>query len=87
MSTFKHMTLLEIVEEFASMNNLIESAEDLSEKFDEEIMPHVISQYGKSDEPAINEEFSNFKDYLQSEGRLHDLQVSNYCYVGEYKTD
>lgn len=87
MNTFKHKTLLEIIEEYASMNDLVEDAEHLSELFDEEVAPSVISQYGENDEPAMNEAFNSYKDMLQSEGRLHELQVNAYCYEGKYKKD
>ena len=82
--TFNNHTLLEIVEEFAHDNGLISSEEELSEKFDEEIAPSVVKQYGEDDEPAMNETFNNWSDSLRDEGQIHEEQYNNYCYVGKY---
>ena len=79
---FKNYELLDIVEEFASSNNLISSEDELSERFDEEVLPYVIECYGEDDEPAINEAFSNWMDSLCKEGELHEEQYNQYEYVG-----
>lgn len=83
-NTFANSDLLEIVEHFAEENDLISSEEQLSERFDEEVAPNVIEAYGENDEPAMNEAFSGFVDYLQEEGQLHSEQVNSYVYVGKY---
>ena len=77
--SFNNYTLLEIVEEFAHDNGLISSEEELSEKFDEEIAPSVVKQYGEDDEPAMNETFNNWSDSLRDEGQNHEEQYNNYC--------
>lgn len=74
--------LLEIVEAFAADNNMIASEEELSERFDEEVLPHVIEQYGEDDEPAISESFNNWTDMLCKDGDIHEEQYNRYCYVG-----
>lgn len=84
MSYFKDATLLEIVEACAEANDLIDSEEALSERFDEDIAPAIIEQYGQDDEPAMSEGFNNWSDALCKDGELHDEQYSQYCYVGKY---
>jgi hypothetical protein len=87
--TFKSFDLLEAVELWAENQYppLISSEGELSEKFDEEIAPLVIEQYGEDDQPAINEAFNNWTDSLCKEGLLHDEQYDKYCYVGQYAED
>ena len=84
MSIFSHVELLEIIEAYATDNNGIDSEKALSDRFDEDISPLVIEQYGKDDEPAMNEAFNDWSDSLCKDGELHELQYSKYCYVGEY---
>ena len=79
---WNRVDLLEIVEEFAENNNLIASEEELSELFDNDILPSIIEEYSEEDEPAINEGFNNWSDSLCKDGELHEVQYSNYCYVG-----
>ena len=75
---------LEVVEHYASENNLISSEGMLSDQFDEQVAPHVITAYGPDDEPAMNEAFCNWSDGLCKDGQLHDIQYNQYCYVGKY---
>jgi len=49
---------LEMVELYAEDNGQIASEEELSKRFDEEVLPDVIAHYGENDSVAINEEFS-----------------------------
>lgn len=91
MSNFKHMSILEVVEGYASDNNLIDSEEALSERFDEMLKDCVLPnmEYDErssfeEDAPMISESFSNFADSLESDGELHQEQVSNYDYVGVF---
>ena len=82
---------LEAVEYYASENNLIESEQALSDQFDEDMIPILREQwltYGDTpDHPLISEEFSNWTDALVSDGELHESQLKEYCYIGEYKHD
>lgn len=80
---FSKSELLEQVEEYASNNDGIEDEEELSNRFDQEVLPAVIEQYGGDDQPAINEAFNNWTDSLCKEGFIHDLQYDQYCYVGK----
>jgi hypothetical protein len=75
-------TLLEMVELYATEMGYIASEDELSEQFDEQVLPHVIAQYGEEDEPAINEAFCNWSDGLCKDGEIHSEQYDNYCYVG-----
>lgn len=91
MQNFNHVTLVEIIEEWAENNNLayrhivtVESEARLSQLFDENIAPAVIAKYGADDEIAINEAFNNWADGLVEEGTLHPEQLNTYDYVGEY---
>lgn len=79
--------LLDIIEELAADYGNISSEEELSELFDQEIAPLVIAEYGKDDEPAMNEAFNNWADSLYKEGDIHEEQYNNYVYVGEYAND
>jgi hypothetical protein len=78
------MNDLEIVEHLAELEGMICSEEALSERFDEQIAPSVIEQYGENDEPAINEAFNDWTDSLCKEGEIHSEQYDKYEYVGEY---
>jgi len=84
MGIFSHVELLEIIEEYATVNGGIDSEQELSERFDEDIAPLVIEQHGEDDEPAMNQAFNDWSDSLCKDGELHELQYSQYCYVGEY---
>lgn len=89
MSNFNHVTLLDIVEAYAEDNGLISSEEALSERFDEEIAPIIIEQYGEvgvafDDDVAMSEGFNNWTDALCKEGDIHDEQYQQYCYVGKW---
>ena len=79
-----NVTELELVEEFAQDNNLIDSERNLSDQFDELISESVIVQYGADDTPAMSESFNNWTDSLCKDGELHGLQYHHYCYVGKY---
>lgn len=87
MRNWNQVELLELVELFAEDNDLIASEEELSERFDEEILPHVIEEYGEDDQPAINEAFNNWTDSLCKDGLLHETQYNSYCYVGRLADD
>lgn len=76
--------LIDVIEAFASDNNWIASEEALSDRFDEEVAPLIIAQYGENDQPAINQAFNNWTDSLREEGEIHSEQYNNYCYIGEY---
>ena len=81
--------LLNVVEYYASVNGLIEDEAALSKRFDHEIMPSILEQYGKKgiafdDTTLICEEFNNWADSLCQDGEIHPIQCDKYCYVGEY---
>jgi hypothetical protein len=80
-------TALEVVEAIAEYKSWISSEEELSERFDEEVMPEVLRTHGKDDWPAIMEAFNAWVDGLCRDGHLHPLQVSEYCYIGEHSDD
>jgi hypothetical protein len=84
--------LLTLVECYATENNLIDSEEALSDRFDEEALPHLLQawhdnpqNYGQefSDRVMLNEEFSNWTDGLCREHIVHPEQQQQYCYVGK----
>lgn len=80
--SFKRFDLLEAVELWAEDNNAISSETELSKRFDEEVLPSVIAQYGEDDSVAINEAFNDWSDMLHKDDELHEEQYNNYCYVG-----
>jgi hypothetical protein len=87
MGNWNRVDLLEIVELYAEEQRLIASEQELSDRFDEEVLPSVIAQYGEDDEPALNEAFNNWTDMLCKDGELHDEQYDKYCYVGRLAND
>jgi len=84
MGIFSHVKLLDIIEEYATVNGGIDSEQELSDRFDDEIAPLIIDQYGEGDEPAMDEAFNDWSDSLCKDGELHELQYNQYCYVGKY---
>ena len=80
------ITLLELVEHYATSEGLIDSEEALSELFDETIAPMVIEQYGADDEAAMSESFNDWADSLCKDNQLHSEQYSQYCYIGKHST-
>lgn len=84
---FANYDLLEIVEFFAEENGFIASEAELSERFDEAVLPDVIAKYGEDDQVAINEAFNDWSDMLCKDGDLHDEQYNKYCYVGRLADD
>jgi hypothetical protein len=79
---WNRVDLLEMVELYAEDNGGIASEEELSERFDSEVLPDVIEAYGEDDEPAISEAFNNWTDMLCKDGEIHPEQYDKYCYVG-----
>jgi len=82
MKTYNDENLLEMVELYAEEVGAIASEDELSERFDEQVLPAVIDQYGADDEIAISEAFNNWTDSLCKDGEIHPEQYSQYCYVG-----
>ena len=87
MTNFTGMTILELAEYFAEGENLIASEDELSERFDEDILPHVIILYGADDSIAIREAFNDWSDSLCKDGELHESQYNAYCYTGSHADD
>ena len=83
MRSYNDENLLEMVELYSADNGLIDSEEMLSERFDDEVLPLVVDQYGEDDQPAINEVFNNWSDSLCKDGEIHPEQYNQYCYVGK----
>lgn len=79
---------LSMVEEYANFwrSFLIGSKEQLSNQFDE--MVDELSSNGSDidtdDTCMINEWFNNWTDGLCTEGKLHELQLNQYEYIGKY---
>ncbi len=82
MRDWNKIDMLEVVELFAEDNGMISTEEELSERFDAEVLPAVIEQYGENDEPAINEAFNNWTVSLRDDGVIHSEQYNSYYYVG-----
>lgn len=87
MANWNHVDLLDLVECYAEENGLIASEQELSERFDAEVLPFIIEKYGEDDAPAINEGFSDWADHLTRAGELHPEQYHNYGYVGRLADD
>ena len=61
--------------------------EQLSELFDNEVLPLVVEQYGEDDIIAINTAYNDWTDMLCKDGEITDEQYNNYCYVGKLADD
>lgn len=84
MKNYNDETLLELVELYAEEMGYISSEDELSEIFEEQILPSIIEMLGEDDEIAINEGFNNWSDMLCKNGEIHPEQYNNYCYVGSH---
>lgn len=84
MKNYYDENLLEMVEMYADEMGYIADESELSDKFDEEMAPSVIKQYGADDEPALFEAFNNWSNSLCKDGEIHPEQYNQYCYVGEW---
>lgn len=87
MGNWNRVDLLDMVELYAEDNGMIASEQELSDRFDSEILPHVIEKYGEDDQPAINEAFNDWTDSLCKDGEIHEEQYNSYCYVGRLADD
>lgn len=82
---FNNFSVLEMAEYIAFMESMITNEQHLSELFDEMIKETAFFQsVNIDDEAAINEHFHNWKDGLHRDGRIHDSQCNEYCYVGKF---
>jgi hypothetical protein len=52
-------------------------AEDLHERFKQDILPMIVEQYGEHDGPAIREGFCNWIDMLQKDGEITEWLADN----------
>ena len=92
MSHYNDENLLAMVELYAEEINAIASEDELSEKFDDEIMPLLLEQSGQkgqkfSDQDLVNQAFNVWTDGLCKDGEIHPEQYNSYCYVGEWCID
>lgn len=86
MVSWTNMDELEIIEALASWEDMIDSEDALSERFDQDMAPSIVEAYGEDDEVAINEGFSDWADGLVSDGELHPTQYNQYGYTGKYSS-
>ena len=89
MANFKGVNLLELVECYAIENDLPSCEEDLSERFDNDVMPSILETHGEpgisfEDTDMATQAFNDWADGLCKDGEIHDEQYSNYAYVGEW---
>ncbi len=77
---------LDVVEAFAHDNGLIYSESKCSERFDDMIKEccNDYASWAYDDAVMVNEEFSNWKDSMCSDGELDEHQVNEYDYVGGF---
>jgi hypothetical protein len=91
MRNYNEENHLEMIELYAHECGLISSEDDLSERFDNEVMPSILGNYNKSkpgkaftDQHLVNEAFNNWTDSLCKDGEIHPLQYDEYGYIGEW---
>ena len=87
MSIYNEENLLEMVEMYADEMGYISSEQQLSDEFDEMVLPAIIVQYSADDQPAIDEGFNNWSDSLCKDGEIHPEQYNQYCYIGKASSD
>ena len=61
-----------------------ECEQRISERFDEEVLPLVIEQYGEDDQPAIDEAFNDWTDSLCKNKEICSYAYSVFEYVGKH---
>lgn len=90
---WKRDNLLELAERYARQNSYPATEQAVSDLFDESQYDiedgtnhskSIKSLFDDDDHVAVNEAFLNFVDVLWDMGHLHDVQVENYCYVGQF---
>lgn len=79
--------LIDLVELYAEDNGQIASEDELSKRFDEEILPLMLETYSEDDSIAISEAFNDWTDSLCKDGEIHPAQYDSYCYVGKLADD
>ena len=82
-------TYLEAIELLAEYEGLISSEDELSEAFDEGILPGILAAHGQpgvefTDTIMIEQAFNDWTDGLCKKGQLHPEQYDNYTYVGKF---
>ncbi len=80
-------TRLSFIETYAEENGLISSEQELTDLFNDEILPLIYEKHGEpgiafDDEDMINQTFNDWSDGLCKDAELHDLQYNQYCYLG-----
>ena len=86
---YNNENLLEMIELYANEMGYISSEQELSDLFDQEIMPVILSQYAKpgedfTDQDMIDQAFNDWTDSLCKDGEIHPEQYNKYVYVGKY---
>ena len=82
MTNFNQLSQLEIEEIAAEQMQLPASEEEVSELFDEDVVPTMREGIPKTDFRII------FNDWIENQhrmGELSDAQRNQYCYCGEYE--
>lgn len=90
MTSWKDIEEIDLVELYAEENGLIASEEELSKRFDEEVLPGILEEFGEKgqafeDYTRIRETFNNWTDSLWKEDGIHDAQHISYSYVGKFE--
>jgi len=86
---YNNENLLEMVELYAAEAGLICCEDELSERFDDEVMPSILEAHGKpgvefADQDMVDQAFNDWSDSLCKEGEIHPEQYNAYCYVGQF---
>ena len=82
MTNFKELSQLEIEEIAADQLGLPASEEEVSELFDEEIVPTMWEGISRTD---FRQAFSVWIDHRHEEGTLSIYQWQQYCYCGKHR--
>lgn len=87
MTNWHKVDMLDVIELYAEDNGMIASEEELSARFDRDVLPVVLETYSESDSVAICEAFNDWTDSLCKDGEIHPEQYNHYCYVGRLAED
>ena len=56
--------------------------QELTDLFNETLLPAIIKVYGESDKVAIRTAFNDWTDALCKDGYISEEQYNDYCYLG-----
>jgi len=89
MRNYDNEDLIGMVELYAEEMGYVASEDELSERFDSEVMPTILESHGKpgvqfEDTDMATQAFNDWTDGLCKEGEIHLEQYNQYSYTGDF---